>query len=677
MHFDFSLASRCADTPTHALFLHPRRARGLQAYKDPAADSLREADARGCVTAYAPAFATECFAGALRVTLLGAAGLPSGLSLTGAPDPYCVLSLSGGSSAWTSGVRRFTRNPVWSSSGDADDDDASCATTLLVRRQHPPAAEVALRVRVMDSRALHDDDTLGEAEAPLARLMSTGAGGARRVVELPLSCGGVVRLAARFRTMEEEQQTREAAAQERANQADGNGISAGGVVPPAVIRSWATSDAPLLTPASLMAAAAAVLAPGAATESAAAAAAGVTDTTAEASWGAPDADSGWTQLADASAASYASALPAAAAAVTAASDFDKLCFIFEPRTDTQVALWRAAATQPHSRRRALVVAFRGTETSSVTDILTDVRLAMRPFTPGADDTEAARSRSGNDADGSAATMAEAAAADTPQVHDGFLDAFTAVRARVLAALDDAARDNDDDAQARDDDNDDVDLDDGATSSCAGWHVMVTGHSLGGALATLFAADLAASVRSGSSSVRARVAHISMVNFGSPRVGNDAFCDAYGALVRDSVRVVNGSDAVPTLPALLGYRHVSAGVRVTADGIVAAEAPPALLAPPAAAAGAGVQALRGAMVAGAAQLAAAALGGGDDGEDDGSTSGRNDVVAAEVAAALAALVDAAAFEAHFEAQYLCALRAARERRCEDTTPSLQSMKCDDP
>jgi hypothetical protein len=580
-----------------------------------------------------------------------------------------VLSLSGGSSAWTSGVRRFTRDPFWSSG--SGDDDASCAATLLVRRRHPPPAEAALRVRVMDSRALRDDDVLGEAEALLTSLLSDSDDArARRVVELPLSCGGVVRLAVRYSTIEEELQAREAAAQERAEQADdGDGISAGGVVPPAVMRSWATSDAPLPTPASLMAAAAAALAPDAATESADAAAAGVTDTAAEASWGAPDADCGWTQLADASAASVASAPPAAAVeAVTAASDFEKLCFIFEPRTDTQVALWRAAAQQPHSRRRrALVVAFRGTETSSVTDILTDVRLAMRPFTLGADDVEA---RSGDDADGSAATMAEAAAADAPQVHEGFLDAFTSVRARVLAALNDSACDIDDnEAHPRgDDDDDDDDADDDADDGarCAGWHVMVTGHSLGGALATLFAADLAARIRSGSSSVRARVAHISMVNFGSPRVGNAAFCDAYASLVRDSVRVVNGSDAVPTLPALLGYRHVSHGVRVTAEGVVAAEAPPALPAPPAAAAGAGVQALRGAVVAGAAQLAAAALGGGGDGEDGSASAARNDVVAAEVAAALAALVDAAAFEAHFEAQYLCALRAARERRRDDET-----------
>ena len=40
---------------------------------------------------------------------------------------------------------------------------------------------------------------------------------------------------------------------------------------------------------------------------------------------------------------------------------------------------------------------------------------------------------------------------------------------------------------------------------------------------------------------------------------------YNDLVPDSVRVVNGDDLVPTLPALLGYRHVDHGVRIDTDG----------------------------------------------------------------------------------------------------------------
>jgi hypothetical protein len=56
----------------------------------------------------------------------------------------------------------------------------------------------------------------------------------------------------------------------------------------------------------------------------------------------------------------------------------------------------------------------------------------------------------------------------------------------------------------------------------------------------------------------------MYNYGSPRVGNRAFVKRFNALVPDSIRVINGSDLVPTLPALLGYRHVDHGVRIPAN-----------------------------------------------------------------------------------------------------------------
>ena len=133
------------------------------------------------------------------------------------------------------------------------------------------------------------------------------------------------------------------------------------------------------------------------------------------------------------------------------------------------------------------------------------------------------------------------------------------------------------------------------------------------------------------------AAVTMYNYGSPRVGNRAFVDEYNRLVPDSVRVVNGADAVPTVPALLGYRHVAHGVRVTPAGACVGE-PPALQ--PAAQGG-------GAALAQLAS-AAAALGVGSVVDEE---------MAAEAAVALASLVDSAALEAHFEDNYLGALRAA--------------------
>ena len=64
-----------------------------------------------------------------------------------------------------------------------------------------------------------------------------------------------------------------------------------------------------------------------------------------------------------------------------------------------------------------------------------------------------------------------------------------------------------------------------------WQVYVTGHSLGGALATLMSTLLAQSVASGR-----RNLELTMYNYGSPRVGNGAFVQQYNQLVPDSFRV---------------------------------------------------------------------------------------------------------------------------------------------
>ena len=88
-------------------------------------------------------------------------------------------------------------------------------------------------------------------------------------------------------------------------------------------------------------------------------------------------------------------------------------------------------------------------------------------------------------------------------------------------------------------------------------LMLTGHSLGGALATLLAAKLYASGR----------APHSVYTFGSPRVGCRTFRNIYED--RDderTFRVVNRHDIVARIPPrLLRYRHVGLLRYLDADG----------------------------------------------------------------------------------------------------------------
>ncbi|EPY15777.1 triacylglycerol lipase [Strigomonas culicis] len=100
-----------------------------------------------------------------------------------------------------------------------------------------------------------------------------------------------------------------------------------------------------------------------------------------------------------------------------------------------------------------------------------------------------------------------------------------------------------------------------------YRVLVTGHSLGGALATLCAADLLqlyAVLGRGA----ARRPDVQLYTFGAPRVGNDAFVRwLAGALpAGGSYRVTHRSDAVPHLPPQSwGYVHLPREVWFT-DGL---------------------------------------------------------------------------------------------------------------
>lgn len=83
-------------------------------------------------------------------------------------------------------------------------------------------------------------------------------------------------------------------------------------------------------------------------------------------------------------------------------------------------------------------------------------------------------------------------------------------------------------------------------------IVLTGHSLGGSLATLCALDVVLSL--GVSSKEVVVS-----TFGSPRIGNGAFRKFYSTLVPTHWRLELAPDMVTRLP-LLMYKHV--GKRVS-------------------------------------------------------------------------------------------------------------------
>jgi hypothetical protein len=152
----------------------------------------------------------------------------------------------------------------------------------------------------------------------------------------------------------------------------------------------------------------------------------------------------------------------------------------------------------------------------------------------------AAERDGADADGAAA------AADRCWAHGGFLDAWDGVRAEILGLVDAAI--------PRAEELADI----GGGAAPGRWRVALTGHSLGGGLATLAALDLA--LRPWAAARRPK---LTLVNFGSPRVGNRAFARALDEHVPDAWRFVNGDDAVVSLPRLVGFCHCGHLVRLAA------------------------------------------------------------------------------------------------------------------
>lgn len=148
----------------------------------------------------------------------------------------------------------------------------------------------------------------------------------------------------------------------------------------------------------------------------------------------------------------------------------------------------------------IIIAFRGT--SSTTDWISDMIASQKRFPYILEDS---------------------------LTHRGFTEMYSSARAGIMTVLSKLSPDK---------------------------TLYITGHSLGGALATLCAIDIAANTPFTS---------LSLYTFGSPRVGNPAFTDAFKKHVKFSYRYANIFDVVTHAPPFIYklpkrdkkyfYRHV--------------------------------------------------------------------------------------------------------------------------
>jgi len=137
------------------------------------------------------------------------------------------------------------------------------------------------------------------------------------------------------------------------------------------------------------------------------------------------------------------------------------------------------------------------------------------------------------------------ALDKVRVHKGFAEAYGAVRTDVLAQLKERLRYwAEKDVPVR---------------------VYATGHSLGGAIANLFALDLSAAPQHDSARRFPFRDPVEVYTFGSPRAGNASFRSLYNSLVPQTFRIVGSRDIVPTLPPSIAYRQLGREVWVDDAG----------------------------------------------------------------------------------------------------------------
>ncbi|KAI0047903.1 alpha/beta-hydrolase [Auriscalpium vulgare] len=152
-------------------------------------------------------------------------------------------------------------------------------------------------------------------------------------------------------------------------------------------------------------------------------------------------------------------------------------------------------------RKELIVAFRGSQ--QLQDMVTDSNLVLAPLSSHGVPPETAASSS---------------------VHAGFMIAYNSVSRTVISAV-----------------REELDV-------YPDYTVIVTGHSMGGSLASIASLSL---------KVNLPEANVRLFTYGQPRTGDSGFADLLDDVVgRNNLhRAVHTWDGVPTMvPQYLGYRH---------------------------------------------------------------------------------------------------------------------------
>eukprot|EP00775_Hariotina_reticulata_P003437 gene3437-3709_t len=456
-------------------------------------------------------YVQETFSGLLQLTVHSARGLKA-VNITGGSDPYVVATL--GDSVGTTEVKWGELEPVWEQT-----------FTLYVPRKE----KQILRLRMIDKNKLLSDVDMGTVMVPISTL--TEKPGQKVTLQLRGSnnAQGTLTISAHFLPFEDELLAAAVVEEKQVETAVEEVVKPAAKQAAQAIKTIASSDSSAgEASANKKLAQEKGKALQEVVESAKVTAVqGLTEAIDQV--GVQLAGSGLVQQAAAVQKSKDVVVKKVVSAADSISQFVQVvddvfrpvAYIENQQTDTQV--WVSVSRE----LREVVVAFRGTEQVKWKDFVSDINLIPQTL-----DVE----RTGG-VDLGIGTIplpfVEFKKNKELMVHSGFLSAYDSIKPKVLKLVDTLTSD--------------------ATKERP-WQIFVTGHSLGGALATLCAYDLA-----GRRSV-------TMYTYGAPRVGNKAFAGAFNERLQGrSWRITNTSDIVPSVPRLMGYAHVSTGVRLNATG----------------------------------------------------------------------------------------------------------------